>query len=90
MGILVENSYILGSDIRDARSQDPIARRRLADLIRDACINVTSRRYLIWPKLLILPRLDFSTVSCDFHSPSFEIIWNDHRGSMSSPISWDS
>ncbi|KAF8817115.1 Clavaminate synthase-like protein [Phlegmacium glaucopus] len=27
-------------DIRDARSQDPVARRRLADLIRDACINV--------------------------------------------------
>jgi len=27
-------------DIRDARSQDPVTRRRLADLIRDACINV--------------------------------------------------
>jgi len=31
---------ILGSDIRDASSPDPVARRRLADLIRDACINV--------------------------------------------------
>ncbi|KJA17467.1 hypothetical protein HYPSUDRAFT_146474 [Hypholoma sublateritium FD-334 SS-4] len=27
-------------DIKDARSSDPIARKRLADLIRDACINV--------------------------------------------------
>ncbi|KAF8882032.1 hypothetical protein CPB84DRAFT_1686870 [Gymnopilus junonius] len=27
-------------DIRDARSSDPVARKRLADLIRDACINV--------------------------------------------------
>ncbi|PPQ75712.1 hypothetical protein CVT26_000953 [Gymnopilus dilepis] len=26
-------------DIRDARSSDPVARRKLADLIRDACIN---------------------------------------------------
>ncbi|KIM42980.1 hypothetical protein M413DRAFT_443797 [Hebeloma cylindrosporum] len=27
-------------DIQDARSNDPVARRKLADLIRDACINV--------------------------------------------------
>ncbi|KAF9562665.1 Clavaminate synthase-like protein [Agrocybe pediades] len=27
-------------DIRDARSEDPVKRRKLADLIRDACINV--------------------------------------------------
>ena len=44
--------FLVGSDIRDARSQDPVARRRLADLIRDACINVRSRprpRYPIRP-----------------------------------------
>ena len=49
--ILAENllcGILVDSDIRDARSQDPVARRRLADLIRDACINVRPRsRYLI-------------------------------------------
>lgn len=39
--------FLVGSDIRDARSQDPVARRRLADLIRDACINVRSRNSLL-------------------------------------------
>lgn len=40
------------SDIRDARGRDPVARRQLADLIRDACINVRLRlrsSYLIIP-----------------------------------------
>ena len=64
------------SDIRDARSQDPVARRRLADLIRDACINVRSfessplsDHYFIHT----LPRLDFFMVSLATFTLSFII-----------------
>lgn len=65
--------HILGSDIRDARGQDPVARRRLADLIRDACINVRlaclPTEFLILIYIYIY-RLDSFTVGCDF---TFEV-----------------
>ncbi|KAJ3508597.1 hypothetical protein NLJ89_g5673 [Agrocybe chaxingu] len=33
------------SDLVDAHSKDPVARRKLADLIRDACVNVSHAEY---------------------------------------------
>ena len=74
--------FLVGSDIRDARSQDPVARRRLADLIRDACINVRSRprpRYPIRPIYYCILRLDFSMVS--LRCP-LKFIWNSMTGVM--------
>lgn len=85
---------LVGSDIRDARSQDPVARRRLADLIRDACINVRSR-----PCYLIITFIYFTQVG--FFYGEFAVSLTPLRlygmtgvsyGGMfiSSSISWDS